>query len=362
MAKRQSAISDLKPRHQAVLFPSLAYYDPKRDRCQALVHGRVFIEGRIPLGTRLLLRGLKRAMKATPEQVASETFQRRIVGFLAAPGKRRKIVLQLEKRNYRLRRRTRRNGAFYGRLRLPEDVGAEFLRDDQPKSIPMRLLRSQDALGTIAQADGKIHFVPPHGLSVISDIDDTIKLTEATSKKEMLANTFLRPFEVIEGMAELYRGWEKKGCVFHYVSSSPWQLYRPLSEFCSSTNFPDGSMHLRYFRVRDQMFKRFRMLRRNSKVAIIAGIFRRLPHRKFILVGDSGEKDPEIYRFLARRFPGNVAAILIRELEQRPFDQERLDRLNSLEGEFVDYVRVFHHPSEITSVAGDCLRHIKESI
>ncbi|MFN3190335.1 MAG: phosphatidate phosphatase App1 family protein [Aureliella sp.] len=361
MVHTESAVSNLKPKHQAVLFPSLAYYDPKRDSCQALVHGRVFIESQIPLGTRLLLRGLKRAMKATPEQVASETFQRRIVGFLAAPGKRRKIALQIASHDYNLRRRSRRNGAFYGRLGLPADFGKELLDSNTPQQVPMQLLRDKEPVGTSVPTNGKIHFVPPYGLSVISDIDDTIKLTDATSKKEMLANTFLRPFEVIEGMAELYRSWQQKGCVFHYVSSSPWQLYLPLSEFCSSTNFPDGSMHLRYFRVRDQMFKRFRLLRRNSKVAIIAGIFKRLPHRKFILVGDSGEKDPEIYRFLARRFPGSVSAILIRELKQRPFDRKRLTRLESLQGEYVDLVRVFQHPSEITSVADDCFRYMQPS-
>lgn len=357
MAKQKKRpVSDLKPKHQATLFPSLGFFDEKKNSFRALIHGRVFIDGKIPFGTRILLKGLKRAMKATPEQVASETFQSRIDGFLAAPGKRRKIVLQIGAQHYRLRRRTRRNGAFYGTLRLPEAIAEDAKNAKLPHAIDMNLLRSQDAAGSIAPTDGLIHFVPPKGLSVISDIDDTIKMTDAPNKKEMLANTFLRPFEVIEGMSELYCRWEKLGCAFHYVSSSPWQLYRPLSELCEQTGFPQGSMHLRYFRVRDQMFKRFRLVRRHSKVGIITGILKRLPRRRFVLVGDSGERDPEIYRFLAIKFPRQIAAILIREVDGKRMRSNRLEKLQ----EAVEHVRektgtqlevrIFKDPSEIEDV------------
>ncbi|WP_197355655.1 phosphatidate phosphatase App1 family protein [Aureliella helgolandensis] len=323
--------SDLQPEHQAQLFPSLGYYDFQRAAWRAFVHGRVFIDGRVPIGTRLLLKGLTKAMRATPEEVASDTFQSRIDGFLSAPGRRRRIVLAIGSRQYRLRRRTRRNGSFYGTLTLPQDATAACSKN-APSALAMQLLRSTDEVGTISATRGEIHLVPTHGISVVSDIDDTIKMTEATSRKEMLANTFLRPFEVIEGMAQLYQSWETQGCAFHYVSSSPWQLYEPLAELCAASRFPSGSMHLRYFRVRDEMFKRFRPIRRNSKVGIIAGILKTLPARKFILVGDSGEKDPEIYRFLARRFPTQIVAVLIRNLESRPLDAKRLRKLRTISG------------------------------
>lgn len=344
-----SSVSDLKPGQQATLFPSLGYFDVRRKRWRALVHGRVFIDGRIPIGTRILLRGLKKAMKATPEEVASETFQQRIDGFLAAPGRRRRIVLEISGHQYRLRRRTRRNGAFYGTLSLPEDVLASQPDPWPSQTTSMRLLQSKDDLET--PVSGSIHLVPPRGVSVISDIDDTIKMTEATSRQEMLANTFLRPFEVVEGMVQLYQAWQAAGCEFHYVSSSPWQLYQPLAELCSVSGFPAGSMHLRYFRVRDEMFKRFRPVRRNSKVGIIAGIVRRLPQRKFILVGDSGEKDPEIYRFLAKRYPDQIGAILIRNLHSRPLDEKRLRKLGSLPAS--TKVHVFENTAEIRNVAGE---------
>jgi phosphatidate phosphatase APP1 len=349
-------LSNLKPGQQATLFPSLGYYDLKRRRWRSLVHGRVFIDGQIPLGTRLLLRGLKKAMKVTPEQVASETFQRRIDGFLAAPGRRRRIVLEIAGQHYRLRRRTRSNGAFYGALTLPENVFERSPWALRGRSLvtPMELLRSTDEVGTIAGTIGQLHVVSPRGVSIISDIDDTIKMTEATSRSEMLANTFLRPFEVVEGMAQLYQSWQALGCDFHYVSSSPWQLYEPLAELCTASEFPSGSMHLRYFRVRDEMFKRFRPIRRNTKVGIITGILKCLPERKFILVGDSGEKDPEIYRFLAKRYPERIAAILIRNLKSRPLDRRRLKKLEALRDQA--HVQIFEHSAEVAGIATDLLQ------
>ncbi|MEO8269077.1 MAG: phosphatase domain-containing protein [Aureliella sp.] len=348
---RNTSLSDLKPGQRATLFPSLGYFDERRGCWRSLVHGRVFTEGQPPLGTRILLRGLKKAMKATPEEVASETFQQRIDGFLTAPGRRRRIVLEIADKHYRLERRTRRNGAFYGALSLPENQFPATPQALGGRSLTkeMNLLQSTDELGTIGATTGKLFVVSPQGLSVISDIDDTIKMTEATSRREMLANTFLRPFEVVEGMAPLYKHWQQLGCDFHYVSSSPWQLYAPLAELCEASDFPAGSMHLRYFRVRDEMFKRFRSVRRSSKVGIIAGILNRLPQRKFLLVGDSGEKDPEIYRFLAKRFPDRISAVLIRNLKSHPLNSKRLRKLRSIGDQTL--LKVFENSEEILDVA-----------
>ena len=41
---------------------------------------------------------------------------------------------------------------------------------------------------------------------------------------QILSNTLLKEFQVVEGMQDLYQEWEKQGAAFHYVSSSPWQL------------------------------------------------------------------------------------------------------------------------------------------
>ena len=105
-----------------------------------------------------------------------------------------------------------------------------------------------------------------------------------------------------------------KGAAFHYVSSSPWQLYEHLAEHLASEGFPTGSFHLKAFRLRDHLLRRILMLRRSGKLGVIRGLFKMFPQRRFLLVGDSGEHDPEIYRALARRYPQQVAGIFIRQL------------------------------------------------
>jgi phosphatidate phosphatase APP1 len=169
-----------------------------------------------------------------------------------------------------------------------------------------------DVLG--AQATGQAYLIPPTGLSVISDIDDTLKHSHVACKQTLLANTFLRPFETIPGMAGIFRDWWAEGAAFHYVSSSPWQLYEHLAEHLVSEGFPTGSFHLRHFRLRDHLLRRLLMLRRSGKLGVIRSLLKRFPRRRFLLVGDSGEHDPEIYGALARRYPQQVARILIRQL------------------------------------------------
>ena len=311
MAIELPPISDLEPEHQVTLFPSLGYYDSQRGCWRAQIHGRVYSAGPVPLGRRLLLKGLRRAMNAAPEQLASDTFRQRIDGFLTSPEGRRRIVLEIAGERHQIRRRSRRNGAFWGWINLPSRTAYP----SHSWTETVHLCRADNAVRPAGTVAGTLFLVQPQGVSIVSDIDDTIKLTETTSKKRMLANTFLHPFAAVQGMPELYQHWQQSGCDFHYVSRSPWELYEPLAELCSSSGFPAGSMHLRYFRVSDEVTKRLRPVRHSAKAGIIAGLLKRMPRRQFVLVGDSGEKDPEIYGFLADRFPEQVAAILIREVD-----------------------------------------------
>ncbi len=82
-------------------------------------------------------------------------------------------------------------------------------------------------------------------------------------------------------MVELYQQWADQGVLFHYVSSSPWQIYEPLHRFLNDFGFPGGSMHLKWFRLRDEIFKRWRFFRRKSKAGVIEALIKRMPQRKF---------------------------------------------------------------------------------
>jgi len=172
---------------------------------------------------------------------------------------------------------------------------------------------------------GRAQIVPPQGVSIVSDIDDTIKRTQVRDRRAMLLNTFARRFEATPGMAGWYRALARTpGTRFHYLSASPIQLYPPLADFIREAGFPPGSMHLRESTT-------WRTLipgdddSRSHKLGVIARLLADFPQRRFVLVGDSGEADPEIYAQVFRDNPGRIDSIVIRDAtgEDRLADRYR---------------------------------------
>jgi len=151
-------------------------------------------------------------------------------------------------------------------------------------------------------------------IAVVSDIDDTIKISEVTDKAALLRRTFLEPFEDAPGMAELYRGWAEQGASFHFVSSSPWQLLGPLRELLRTRGFPEGSFHLKRLRLTDSSLLELWADPMATKPPPVRALIEAAPELDFVLVGDSGEHDPEVYGAIAREYPGRIAGIYIRDV------------------------------------------------
>lgn len=194
-----------------------------------------------------------------------------------------------------------------------------------------------------------VQLVPPTGVTVVSDVDDTIKVTEVfRGKRRVLERTFLEPFEEVPGMAARYRAWRDDGAVFHYVSAAPWHLYPELSHFLDRAHFPTGTLHLRTFRVKDE--RRWNLLAspRRHKLREISTLLARYPRRRFVLVGDTGESDPEIYGELARSHPKQIAAIALRDVGAATWNPARRDV--ALSGVRCQ-VLVFSKPAEVPDLA-----------
>jgi hypothetical protein len=171
---------------------------------------------------------------------------------------------------------------------------------------------------------GEILALADEGLSVISDIDDTIKITEVRDRHATLRNTFLREFLPVPGMAEFYQTLTRSNqAAFHYLSASPWQLYEPLVSFVRSNGFPAGTFALKPFRWEDRSFFELFAKPEHYKPGVIEPLLRQFPKRKFILIGDSGESDPEIYAALARKFPRQIVRIYIRDVTGESLAAER---------------------------------------
>lgn len=161
---------------------------------------------------------------------------------------------------------------------------------------------------------GQALLVPAEGLSVISDIDDTIKRTDVRNERQMLLNTFARRFEAVPGMAAHYRTLAARPDTrFHYLSASPIQLYPALAEFLQKAAFPAGSMHLRESTTLRTLVPGKQDSMRH-KTAVIERLLADFPQRRFLLVGDSGEADPEIYAPILRAHPERITAVVIRDV------------------------------------------------
>ena len=200
-------------------------------------------------------------------------------------------------------------------------VGTSAWLDDEDES---------DGAVNAGGATGVVQLVTERGLSVISDIDDTVKETNVANRRELLANTFVREFRAVPGIVDVYREWQARGTTFHYVSASPWQLAQCLDGFLADVGLPAGSLHLKLFRLKDSTPLGRLPSRKRSKRRTIERIMEEFPQRRFVLVGDSGERDPEVYAAVAKRRGDQVAGIVIRLVDgkaPREKIRSRLDRL-----------------------------------
>lgn len=162
--------------------------------------------------------------------------------------------------------------------------------------------------------EGEVVAPPENAVMVVSDIDDTIKVSHVKDTGKLLDNTFYRDYEAVPGMVSIYRRWSDQGAVFHYVSSSPWQLYVPLRDFMWAAGYPRGAIYLKRANVTDGTFLTLFKGGAETKPDRIQALLDRFAGHHFILVGDSGEQDPEAYASLMHRHPKQISHIYIRNV------------------------------------------------
>lgn len=150
------------------------------------------------------------------------------------------------------------------------------------------------------------------------------------------------------GMADLYQRWysNNKNLTFHYLSGMPDQLYILTQEFILANNFPDGSFHMRHFGWAAQSLFNFLHSQGtfNHKISYLRFFFSNTI-RDFVLVGDSGEKDPEIYGTIAREYPNRIRAIFIRAIKGEKFNDQRF--LEAFQGVAPEKWQIFDDPQQL---------------
>jgi phosphatidate phosphatase APP1 len=301
-------------------YPVAARWDVKKEVWQADIRSVVYEPEVNSLKRRALLSLLTKVLDLDSDQVKSELFKARARHFLVDHEHGKKIRIRLLDQEYDVGE-SEPNGHATGKLvfTVPTD-------DKAAPTIPAwHSFSAVLADGDERKFAGRIQCIPPRGVTIISDVDDTIKISDVTDRKELIKNTFERPFRAVPGMAAQYQAWERNGAVFHYLSASPWQLYLPLEEFREAEGFPRGVWSMKHLRLTDSSAINFFKSQEAYKTTLLRAIFAEYPERVFVLIGDTGEQDPEIFGALAREFPKQVLRVFIRESQNPPADVNRLD-------------------------------------
>ena len=225
--------------------------------------------------------------------------------------------VRLSFRNVQLEAATNNDGYFGVEIELEEpleDLGTWH-------ELEVELLAPEDPSGTSIRATGQA-LVPSAEaeFAVVSDLDDTVIRTGATNRLKMARTVLLNNAHTrvaFEGVAGFYRalqlGPDDAGLnPIFYVSSSPWNLYGHFTAFMDAHDVPAGPLFLKDFGFSEsKFFSSSHAEHKHDKIRRLLEIYPDLP---FVLIGDSGQQDPEIYQQVVDEHPDRIRAIFVRDV------------------------------------------------
>ena len=191
--------SELKPDERVVLYPALA--SRTATGWQLELHGIVFE----PERRRLMTAALRKAFDIDEESLTpaeAAIFNERCRYFLVDNERGKKFAAMMQGQALAFGT-SAADGHFRSRHLWKTNLASLLAR--ATNGVTTTSVSLQSAGGRIAPLE--IHFLEGQGMSVISDIDDTIKVSEVLDRSALLKNTFCRTFKPVEGMAGVYRGW-----------------------------------------------------------------------------------------------------------------------------------------------------------
>jgi phosphatidate phosphatase APP1 len=210
-------------------------------------------------------------------------------------------------------------------------------------------------------ATGEVRIVPSDQKRIIvSDVDDTVMISHATQtfrklrlmlfKNALTRNAFSNVGLFYQGLAE---GKDKlENNPFFFVSSSEWNLYDLLEDFFTFNKIPKGVFLLRTLTYSIYKFWKSGGGSHEHKYDKIKLLMEFYPHSGFILIGDSGQHDPEIYSRLALDFPHRVEVIYIRTIRSKSYLEKEENLYKKLAMVNTNYLEVaetheaVHHASK----------------
>ncbi|GAB4344827.1 MAG: DUF2183 domain-containing protein [Flammeovirgaceae bacterium] len=268
----------------------------------------------------------KRIKPAHAKQNALTNSKALLKRFLASPFPYVRLRVQVQ--NISLELETDSKGFFEAILPNPDlpagwHEASVWLTEEEEFSTPIRtqfLIPSTKSIG------------------IISDIDDTFLISHSTNKWRkisLLAFNNAATRKPFDGVASLYQAFCKTDDSseirpFFCVSSSEWNLYDFLTDFCQRCEIPQSVLLLQDLKTHFSDFRNSGGGNHEHKLHKIEHIFSTYPDTRFVLLGDSGQKDPELYYKIAKKYPHQIAAIYIRYVKHKPLIRNYIHELRPL--------------------------------
>lgn len=167
---------------------------------------------------------------------------------------------------------------------------------------------------------GEVYLEEEQEEAIITDIDDTFLISHSTKplrKLKLLLFKNAKTRKVVKDMPEVYH--KIAGPVF-YISNSQWQLYDLLEEFREANKLPKGPMLLREepYTIKNLIKKHKQSKDKSKRIKTILKNY----NYRYILIGDDGQEDPEVYHKIAHEQPEKISAIYIRHVRGKKRKEE----------------------------------------
>jgi len=263
---------------------------------------------------------------------------------------------------------TDKEGFFDVHFKLDQPIKAD---KGYWQNIHLELLENPYTDQKNIQAEGPV-LIPGKNsrFMVISDVDDTIIKSFATSTFLKIKTLLLETAKTrvpFPGVPAFYRALQQQRDVFNplfFVSGSSWNIYDLLDRFCELHKIPDAPFFLRELGFdQNMLIQRGTRKFKKEKIMHLLEFYPELP---VILIGDSGQKDLEIYSELAMDQPDRVNAIYIRQIKDQPLDLNRQHIVDELKNKGIDVllmentIEAAQHAAEHKWIDSEMLKEVEE--
>lgn len=313
-AALSAQVSSIAPDERVVLFPAFASRIADRPGAwRAVVRGQVFEPEEDSRVRAAILAAALDALDVRDED--RPRARARLRPFLVDDQRFERIVVAIGARCVELPR-SRADGSFTGSIVVEGDDAAAI-----DGSLVVRVVLPD---GDPREFSARVACLEPEGVSVVSDVDDTVRLGSGDDALSRVRDAIVAEYRAIPGMADAYRALAADGAAFHWLTAAPWPLHEPYAAFLREGGFPVGSFRMRSFALTGSSVAQLLADPSGHKRRALDELLGAFPRRRFVLIGDALESDPEIYGDAARRHPEQVAIVLIREDDEQPLDAARI--------------------------------------